>query len=299
MKQTRRFGFEVLESRQLLSVSPATGPVISEIMADNESIVFDGTGTASDWIELYNPTDAEIDLSGWYLSDKYTQNDDGTVAFTPKKTSWTFPDETKLGAGEYLLVFTGNDLVTADGSKFDSAGNLHANFGLSKSGDAVILAKPETAEDGSVTGYTVVDSIIFGSQMENYSYGLRQDAFELFGANNAAQILVPTANNYPSDWMSPEYTPGSSWTTGTADVGFDTVESFFNVTFYQSSATSSTSGLDVAKSRINAANAVGWDTPSVIDYKDGDAAGNFSVNTSLPMGNVDYYTTVAKADFVY
>lgn len=42
---------------------------INEFMALNKSTLTDMNGQFSDWIELYNPTEDEIDLSGWSLSD--------------------------------------------------------------------------------------------------------------------------------------------------------------------------------------------------------------------------------------
>ena len=38
-------------------------------VASNESVVADQDGEFDDWIELYNKSDQDVDLSGWYLSD--------------------------------------------------------------------------------------------------------------------------------------------------------------------------------------------------------------------------------------
>ena len=42
---------------------------INEVMADNESAVFDQEGDYPDWIELYNDESQAIDLEGYFLSD--------------------------------------------------------------------------------------------------------------------------------------------------------------------------------------------------------------------------------------
>jgi hypothetical protein len=76
--------------------------VINEASNRNYTQVYDDTGEAHDWFELYNPGPADIKLTGWSISD----NKD-----LPGK--WTFPYYT-LNAGEYLLVFaSGLDIKEA------------------------------------------------------------------------------------------------------------------------------------------------------------------------------------------
>lgn len=66
---------------------------INELSADNASILQDEDGDYSDWIELHNPTDTVISLSGLYLSDD---------ALDLSK----FPlPEAELAAFGYMLVF--------------------------------------------------------------------------------------------------------------------------------------------------------------------------------------------------
>ncbi len=55
--------------------------VITEFMAVNNTTLQDEDAAYSDWIEVYNPTDAPVNLDGWRLTD-----DAGDLA------KWTFPD---------------------------------------------------------------------------------------------------------------------------------------------------------------------------------------------------------------
>ena len=72
--------------------------VINEIMSSNSSSFFDSNGDTPDWIELYNPTNSQINLLGYGLSDD-SEN--------PYK--WIFP-EVVLPSQEYLLILaSGND----------------------------------------------------------------------------------------------------------------------------------------------------------------------------------------------
>ena len=67
--------------------------IITEFMADNDSVLADEDGDFSDWIELYNSGTDSVDLAGWYLSD-----DDEALE------AWRFP-ALVLEAGDFAVVF--------------------------------------------------------------------------------------------------------------------------------------------------------------------------------------------------
>ena len=46
-------------------------PIINEILASNLNYISDNYGDYDDLIEIYNPTNSEINLSGYYISDSY------------------------------------------------------------------------------------------------------------------------------------------------------------------------------------------------------------------------------------
>lgn len=66
---------------------------INEFMAINQTTLVDEDGDYSDWIEIYNPTSAPVNLQGWALTD------DMRIPF-----KWVFSDLT-LEAGDYLILF--------------------------------------------------------------------------------------------------------------------------------------------------------------------------------------------------
>ena len=90
--------------------------IISELMAKNKAMLRDADGDFSDWIELQNTTDADIDLTGWIISDK------------GKGSGMEFP-AVVLPAGGYALVFASGKNRPAE---------LHAPFKLS-AGETVTL----------------------------------------------------------------------------------------------------------------------------------------------------------------
>ncbi len=99
--------------------------VINEIMPQNFMIVADDQEDFDDWVELYNPSSASIDISGYHLSDAPLDN--------PLK--WKFPSETSIAPNSYLIVWLDEDTLD-DG--------LHANFKLSSKGESISLSD----EDG-------------------------------------------------------------------------------------------------------------------------------------------------------
>lgn len=118
---------------------------INEVMSSNQSALTDEDGEYSDWIEIYNATDNEIDLAGYYLSDSAYDS-----------TKWQFPD-VSIGAHSYLVVFaSGKDKVESNGV------TCHTNFKLSSQGENVVLSSESTSS---------IDALTFPAMDANVSYG--------------------------------------------------------------------------------------------------------------------------------
>jgi len=94
---------------------------INEVMSSNGRSITDRDGNRPDWIELFNPNNEDIDLSGCYLSDDWDQLD-----------KWVFPQGTVLKANDYLLVF-------ASGKDSSSQGEYHTNFSINALGEPIFL----------------------------------------------------------------------------------------------------------------------------------------------------------------
>ncbi len=101
---------------------------ISEVMASNG---YYENGHAWDWVELYNDGDSTVDLSGWGFTDS-------------KKDlyKFTFPDGSKLKAGEYLTIWcTGEENKTPGKGK-----EFYADFKISASGEKLRLTDADENE---------------------------------------------------------------------------------------------------------------------------------------------------------
>jgi hypothetical protein len=115
---------------------------INELMALNTSTQVDETGIYEDWAELYNNTNADIDLGGYYMTDD-----------TANLAKWQIPAGTIIGAGGYLIIWCDEDL--ADGP-------LHTNFKLSSTnGESITLSNPNL---------NLIDQVFFGPQSANLGY---------------------------------------------------------------------------------------------------------------------------------
>jgi hypothetical protein len=113
----QNFSF-TLPTFSLPTGSPQVTLVINEVVTSNSLSLTDPALGSPDWIELYNATGNDMDLTGYGLSDNIKE---------PHK--WVFP-ETTLRAGGYILVYA---------AKQSNTGALCTGFGLSKKGETLFL----------------------------------------------------------------------------------------------------------------------------------------------------------------
>lgn len=180
---------------------PAGTLLISEFMASNGSRLplgpgdlLDADGDSSDWLEIYNPTDASIDISGWYLTDDRAD-----------LTQWAFPDGVTVEPGAFLVVFaSGKDRGGAE---------LHTNFKLNAGGSYLALVYKD--------GVTVVHeySPKYPRQLTDISYGLRQYAKTLVAPGAKVSYHVPTAADAGANWTVAAF-DDSGWDVVPTGLGF-------------------------------------------------------------------------------
>jgi len=135
--------------------------LINEFLADNAAANPDEAGEYDDWVELYNGGTVTATLDGLYLTDDLAQ---------PAK--WPLPAGAAIPPGGHLLVWCDRD--TAQGP-------LHANFKLNRDGEEIGLF--DSAAHGSVP----LDTVVFGPQQEDVSYGRWPD-----GAGEWRSLDPPT-----------------------------------------------------------------------------------------------------------
>jgi hypothetical protein len=128
--------------------------VINEFMASNnsDSDINDPYGDYDDWIEIYNYGDESVDLAGMYLTDNLGN-----------PTKWQvpsgYPSQTTVPPDGFVVFWADEE---------PTEGSLHTNYKLSASSEEIGLFDTD--------GYTPIDTIAFGEQATNISYGRYPDA---------------------------------------------------------------------------------------------------------------------------
>jgi hypothetical protein len=126
--------------------------VINELMCTNSYTESDQDGEFDDWIELYNKSNEDIDLSGYYLA-----NGDGNL------TKWQFPSNSIITANGYLTIWADKDSTQV---------GLHTNFKLSSKGEEIFLVSPDTV---------ILDNVVYSAQKSEVSFSRLPNGTGPFG----------------------------------------------------------------------------------------------------------------------
>ncbi len=182
----------------LLGAVTAATPVlrgqvlISEFMAKNSSTLADEDGAYSDWIEIWNSTNATVNLGTYYLTN------DVTVP-----NMWALPAWT-LGPNQYAVVFASSKNRTPaqavagqDNPGTLAQPHLHTNFNLNSTLGSLAL----TQSDG-MGGYNTISVFTnYPPQSNDVSYGssgtggtIGYMSVPTPGSANAATVLGFVAN---------------------------------------------------------------------------------------------------------
>lgn len=160
---------------------------ISEMMSANKSYLKGSYSTTADWIEIYNASDAPVQLSEYCLTD-----DAGNL------TKYPLPDK-ELKAGGYFVIF-----LKENPSNLRS-GYAVLPFSLSSEGEQLYLTKSDT----------VVDYVLVPALSTDVSYGRAADhtEFSLLASvtpgkangSRAEQCAAPVAVTAPGSYDGVEY----------------------------------------------------------------------------------------------
>ncbi|MBQ9251211.1 MAG: lamin tail domain-containing protein [Clostridia bacterium] len=144
-------------------VTQYEGLRISEVMPSNRSAVTDENGEYPDWIEIWNSSDAAMNLKGLGLSDR-----SDSIRFL-------FPDMT-LPADGRMIIFASNSNQADPGLPF------HAKFKLSSVGETVYLYDPNAY---------LIDSCKYPILGSDESWALTAEGFQ------AVEYFSPGFENSP------------------------------------------------------------------------------------------------------
>jgi len=150
--------------------------IINEVMSSNKTTKVDNYGTYSDYIEIYNGYDYDINLKDYYLSDDN---------FNLRK--WSFPDVT-IGANSYLLVYaTGKDAFVDN--------TIHTNFKLSKSGEVLTLSDKKANPLSRIYFTETSSDTSYGYNGHEYVYYYIPTPGNINSLNYSTEPIITTENN--------------------------------------------------------------------------------------------------------
>ncbi len=149
-------------TNQLIVIQPEN-IVINELLAANQNGITDNVGELEDWIEIYNPNNFPVNLSGYYFSDDPEVRNKWVVPSS-------YPDSVTVPAQGWLLFWADRDM---------EQGVRHADLRLSNNGEYLSLSSPD--------GYTLADEIQWAYIAPDTSLGRVSD-----GASEWVLFIVST-----------------------------------------------------------------------------------------------------------
>jgi len=146
---------------------------VNEAVADNETIFADDAGDFDDYFEIYNDSEAAIDIGGMYLTD---------TPGNPKL--WPIPEGTVVPAKGFVLFWADDE---------DYEGILHTNFKLSNDGEGVWLY--DRADNLNVR----LDGLVFPELDDDEAYGRAPDGSKItesLAAGSPDAVNVPPSDPF-------------------------------------------------------------------------------------------------------
>jgi hypothetical protein len=171
--------------------------IISEFMASNTRSLLDEDGDTSDWIEVFNLGQTNVNLNGWALTDN---------SANPRR--WRFP-AMDLQSGENIVVF-------ASGKNRRIAGSpLHTDFKLAATAGFLGLTDP----NGTIVFNYGAQ---YPEQAPDVSFGVvwEENRFSILDTNAPSRFFVPVDDFLATGWTALEF-PADTWQTATGGVGYD------------------------------------------------------------------------------
>lgn len=178
------------------------GVRINEVMTSNKGSVNDGLGNFPDWVELYNPTDKTVDLTGYGLSDSVLEGG-----------KYVFPSGASLEAGAYMVVYCSGAAetpyhapfklsATEELALFDPSGKVLSSIGLKAAASGMSLALDEAGAWQEMKPSPGFPNTAEGAAA--YEAGQREEAdigvyINEFMASNATTLRAADGS-YP-DWI--------------------------------------------------------------------------------------------------
>lgn len=273
MKIKKTLGIFLIILLKILTSYGQNQLFINEFLASNSTVNVDPDfSTFSDWIEIYNAEEFDVDLSGYFLTDNLSN---------PNK--WQIPSDAVIPSKGYL-VFWADDENMADLG-------MHTNFKLSADGEEIGLFDDEG---------NLIDSRVFGEQETDVSFGRNLSSYDEW--LYFSQSTPGTANNtagYPSLIFSS--IPGFSHQSGIFDSPLQLV---LSVETSNSSIRYTTDGSNPNENSLQYFNPIEINSTAIIRARVFEAEklpGNTITHSFIFDNNVDLpvFSIVTNPDFLW
>jgi hypothetical protein len=153
---------------------------LNEVVAENFGAVEDvddEDGEYPDWLEIYNPGSAAVQLQGLSLTDNPRE---------PEK--FRIEQSISLAPKAFIMVYLDDDPEQTNTT------NIHTNFSLNKDGEFIGLYGGR--------GSVLIDGTEFGKQLDNVAFGRYPD-----GVGPFRQLLCTTPGKPNIDCVPQQYLP--------------------------------------------------------------------------------------------
>ena len=234
---------------------------INEYSASNLTSFYDNFAKTEDWIELYNTSDAPVDISGWHLSDKESK---------PEK--WKIPNGTVIPANGFLVFLcSGRDGFIRD--------QYHTNFKLAQTtGKDIVLL--------SNANGNVIEQFPLDLTLVEHSHCRTTD-----GSNEWKICTAPTygiSNNNSPQVLAYTQTPSMS-----LEAGFYTGSQTVSITNHEPNSVIRYT-LDGTNPTVNSPE---YTEPLTLDTTQVVKAQAFSNDSDILPGKMEFNTYLIDEDF--
>lgn len=161
------------------------GILINEICTSNKQVggYADSFGKHGDWIELYNNSDHDINVAGWFISDNEKKPDKYRIPLS-------YPDSTLIPANGYKIIWCDNEVWN---------GPTHVNFKLTEGAKNTITISRTI--DSTITPMDIVS--VPANLGANNSYGRISDG------DDSWTLFAQCSEGYDSPLPTPNLENGS------------------------------------------------------------------------------------------
>ena len=238
----------------IISLFTANGQiVINEYSAANYNTSTDNYGEFEDWVELYNPTAAAIDINGWALTDKPSN-----------ATKWLFPSSFILPANGVAIIYCSgrNELIGA---------NAHTNFKITQTKGSEVFMLSDASG-------VFQDSIRVLPNQKSHTRGREADGSAVWSVFTSGTPNASNVGALQEYTTTPIFSQTGGYNAGAVNLTLSSPDS--NTTIYYTTNGDEPNNTSTQYTGI----AINITTTSVVK------AISYSSNANIPSSFIDFHT---------